>query len=237
MADLELVSAYDPGEVAAVMAARQARPTDGARGLHRAILTCFLDTGSPPDQTRLQREAEALGLDPRPACSELAEADLVHLDEAGRVSVAYPFSAVPTGHRVQLADGPSVWAMCAIDALGIPQMAGRDAAIISNDPHSGEPVRVEVTAGEWRWNPRSTTVLVALADTGEAAALCACPNVNFHTSPNHAQAYLAHHPELTGELLLAQHPAIEYAHAAFGALLHPVAGDDRPYEGGYERGR
>lgn len=228
MAELELVSAYDPGEVAAVMAARQARLTDGARGLHHAILTCFLDTGSPPGQTWLQREAEALGLDPRSACAELAEADLVHLDQAGSVSVAYPFSAVPSGHRVQLADGPSVWAMCAIDALGIPQMAGRDATITATDPHSGEPVRVEVTAGEWRWSPTSTSVLVALADTGDASALCACPHVNFHTSPNHAQAYLAQHPELTDELLLAQHPAIEYAHAAFGALLHPVTGDDRP---------
>ncbi|HEY1642868.1 MAG TPA: alkylmercury lyase family protein [Streptosporangiaceae bacterium] len=177
---------------------------------------------------QVRRPAEALGLDPRSACAELAEADLVHLDQAGSVSVADPFSAVPSGHRVQLADGPSVWAMCAIDALGIPQMAGRDATITATDPHSGEPVRVEVTAGEWRWSPPSTSVLVALADTGDASALCACPHVNFHTSPDHARAYLAHHPELTGELLLAQHPAIEYAHAAFGALLHPVTGDDRP---------
>ncbi|MGH3631183.1 MAG: organomercurial lyase, partial [Sciscionella sp.] len=208
MPELELVSAYDPGEVASVMAARQAGLSEAVHRLYQAILTRFLDTGSPPDQTWLQREAEGLGLDPRPACTELADADLVHLDEGGWVSVAYPFSGVPSGHRVTLADGPSVWAMCAIDALGIPQMANRDATIIATDPHTNEPVRVEATAGEWRWTPRSTTVLVAQADTGDASALCACPHVNFYTSPKHAQAYLSNHPELTGELLLAQGAAI-----------------------------
>lgn len=193
------------------------------RRLHQAILTRFLDTGRPPDHTWVQQKADALGLDPRPACAELATADLVHLDETGRVAVAYPFSGVTSGHRVQLADGPSVWAMCAIDALGIPQMTGRDATIAATDPHSGEPIRVEVTGGEWRWHPQSTTVLVAQAkadDASDAAALCACPHVNFYTSPNHARANLANHPELTGELLLAQGGAIELAGAVFGALLH-----------------
>ncbi|MGH3182221.1 MAG: organomercurial lyase [Streptosporangiaceae bacterium] len=222
MPELELVSTYDPAEVASAMATRQAGLSDAARRLHQAILTRFLDTGGPPDQTWLQRQAEALGLDPRPACAELATADLAHLDEAGRVSVAYPFSGVPRGHRVQLADGPSVCAMCAIDALGIPQMTDRDATITATDPHTGEPVRIEVSAGRWQWTPRSTVVLVAQADTGDAAALCACPHVNFYTSPAHAQAYLANHPELTGKLLLGQDAAIEYAGAVFGALLHPA---------------
>jgi hypothetical protein len=42
----------------------------------------------------------------------------------GAVAVGYPFSRTPTRHRVQLAGTPPVWAMCAIDALGIPQMTG-----------------------------------------------------------------------------------------------------------------
>ena len=41
---------------------------------------------------------------------------------------------MPSMHRVQLAGGPAVWAMCAIDLLGIPQMADRDATIIATDP-------------------------------------------------------------------------------------------------------
>lgn len=58
----------------------------------------------------------------------------MHLDADGDVGVAYPFSRRPSGHLVQLDRGPAVWAMCAIDALGIPVMTGRDAAIVSADP-------------------------------------------------------------------------------------------------------
>ncbi|MGH3546890.1 MAG: organomercurial lyase [Pseudonocardiaceae bacterium] len=34
--------------------------------------------------------------------------------------MAYPFSAAPTRHRVRLATGVDTYAMCVIDALGIP---------------------------------------------------------------------------------------------------------------------
>jgi hypothetical protein len=43
--------------------------------------------------------------------------------------------------------------------------------------------------------------------------------VNFVTSPEHARAYLADHPRLTGQLL-PQPVAIEYAQAVFGRLLN-----------------
>jgi len=36
----------------------------------------------------------------------------------GQITVAYPFSAAPTRHRVRLGDRVDVYAMCAIDALG-----------------------------------------------------------------------------------------------------------------------
>ena len=39
------------------------------------------------------------------------------LDQAGRITAAYRFSATATAHLVQIADG-GAYAMCAIDALG-----------------------------------------------------------------------------------------------------------------------
>jgi alkylmercury lyase len=60
--------------------------------------------------------------------------------------------------------------MCAIDALGIPQMTGRDGVIVAADPHSGEPVRVELGAGEWRWSPPATAVLVTRPSPGVPSA-------------------------------------------------------------------
>src|SRR5581483_7891505 len=68
---------------------------------HRALRTC--DTSD----SRRARRAGAL-----------AREDLVHTDDEGAITVAYPFSAHPRGHEVTLG-GRVVQAMCAIDALGI----------------------------------------------------------------------------------------------------------------------
>jgi hypothetical protein len=208
----------DPAWAAAGTAARHAALPGNLRRLHQAILAYFVENGEPPGRSWLGPEARRLGLDPDTAYADLAAADLVHLGEAGQVAVAYPFSGLPTGHRVHLAGGPPVWSMCAIDALGIPQMTGRDGVIVAADPHSGEPVRVELGAGEWRWSPPATAVLVTRPSPGVPSAQCCCSHINFVTSPEHAQAYLASHPELTGELL-GQAAAVQLAGALFGPLL------------------
>jgi Alkylmercury lyase len=218
VAELQTVTTCDPAWAAAGTAARHAGLPRELRRLHQAILAFFLDTGGPPARLWLHERAAELALDPQTAYAELARADLVRLDETGQVLVAYPFSGVPSGHSVQLVSGPPVWAMCAIDALGIPQMTRRDGTIRATDPDSGDPVRVAVTGSEWRWRPQSATVLAAGGGAGDPNALCCCPHVNFFTSPDHAAAYLASHPGLTGQLL-AQRTAIELAGVVFGALL------------------
>ncbi len=43
--------------------------------------------------------------------------------------------------------------MCAINALGLPTVAGRDGQITSADPHDGQPVAVTVRNGTWTWTP------------------------------------------------------------------------------------
>ena len=54
---------------------------------------------------------------------------------------AYPFSNQETGHRVTL-DGRVLNAMCAVDALGIGAMTGRDIAIASGCRHCRAPIRI-----------------------------------------------------------------------------------------------
>jgi hypothetical protein len=103
------------------------------RSLHQVVLRHFLTTGEPPDRGWMHQQAGGFGLDPGSAIRQLAAADLVHVGGDGVVLVAYPFCGVPSMHRVQLAGGPAVWAMCAIDLLGIPQMADRHATIIATD--------------------------------------------------------------------------------------------------------
>jgi hypothetical protein len=203
---------------AAGTGSRQAALRPALRSLHQAVLRHFLNEGDAPDIGWIRGQASGLGVDPDAAIRQLTAADLVHVDRDGQVAVAYPFSGVPSGHQAQLANGPAVWAMCAIDALGIPQMVDRDATITAADPSTGEPVTVEAHAGTWRWTPATAAVLIAQTGAGGPSAECTCGHVNFYSHAEHAQTYLDEHPELTGRVL-EQGMAVELAGGVFGGLL------------------
>jgi hypothetical protein len=198
---------------AAGTGARQAALPPPLRHLHQAVLRHFLDTGEPPTREWLQSRAGATD----DALAALSAADLVHL-AGGVVAVAYPFSGVPRGHRVELDGGPAVWAMCAIDALGIPQLAGRDATITAADPADGRAVRVTVRGGEWTWTPPSTVVLMASTRDDGPSASCTCGYVNFYSQAEQARADLDARPDLVGQVL-DQPTAVDLADAVFGSLL------------------
>jgi alkylmercury lyase len=197
---------------------RQRQLPAGGQHLHRRILRAFLDTGRPPVRDDLRTMSAELGLDVDIAVRGLADVDLVHLGSAGRVVVAYPFSGRDTGIRVELRDGPRLHAMCAIDALGIPPMAGRDAVITATDPYSGEPIRIESTGGRWSWRPEHTVVLVGRNGSGTTSADTICPSITFHTTEENASEHLASQADLTGKIL-SREEAIEVAASLFGGLL------------------
>ncbi|GAA3137078.1 hypothetical protein JOF29_000042 [Kribbella aluminosa] len=200
-----------------LMSEAQATLPPPLRELHRAILAAFVDSGAAPTVAWVTDRASLLGIDPGQALHDLDHADLVHTAEAV-VTVAYPFSGTPTRHRVQLEDGPAVWAMCAADALGIPAMTGRNATITSTDPHSGEAIGVEFHDGTWTWEPATTVVLVAGAAGCGTAAEAACRYVDFFARAEHAQAHLQADPTLTGQIY-DQASAIELGRTIFGPLL------------------
>lgn len=88
--------------------------------LHQSVLRAFVETGTAPGEERLPIASDFGDCDIDMALKRLEEADLIVRDQvSGRILGAYPFSSVPTRHRVELDDGTSAFAMCAIDALGI----------------------------------------------------------------------------------------------------------------------
>jgi hypothetical protein len=208
---------------------RQAALPGPLQDLHRALLGAFLTETGPPNLGVVGRLAAELRLEPQAALAALAGTDLAHADPASRrVRVAYPFSGEPTAHRVTLAGGPTVHAMCALDALGIPLMARRSGRINSIDPTSGQLITVEVDGQGWRWQPTTTVVLAGMTTISDACgsvADCCCPYINFHATPREADAYRQANPALTAELL-GQAEAIEAAKRSFGGLLHAESGHD-----------
>jgi hypothetical protein len=103
----------------------------GWRAVYQAVLRSFAATGHAPESAELESAAAPVDLSAGQVPAESAAEDFLTLDPDGRIVAAYLFSAVPTDHVVQIADGPQVWSMCAIDALGIPVMLGRDATVTS----------------------------------------------------------------------------------------------------------
>jgi alkylmercury lyase len=215
MAELTNLTRFTDGSVAS----RQAALPGPLRDLHRAVLRRFLQTGAAPTRRWMRNAAAEVGLDAA-AVDELGAADVVHITN-GVVTVAYPFSGTPTPHLVELDGLPAVNAMCAIDALGLPARAGRDARITSADPGDGTAVEVTVQDGTWSWSPAGAVIVAGrVTDCGtECSSFEAmCPGTIFHASRESAQAYLADRGNLDAEIL-DQDTAVECGRLNFDVLL------------------
>jgi hypothetical protein len=137
--------------------------------------------------------------------------------------VAYPFSAAPTGHRVRIGgpQGVTVWAMCAVDALGISAMlGGRDTVIESVDAATGAPITITTRTGRTRWQPASAVVFLSTAAGDGPSADCCCRDLNFFTDHASAEAWLAAHPHVRGDIV-DQATTERLGADLFGQLLTP----------------
>ncbi|MGH3201792.1 MAG: alkylmercury lyase family protein [Streptosporangiaceae bacterium] len=209
-----------PAEASAGRAGRgRLAPVErGLRAVHQAVLRSFAETGRVPDPGALEAVAAGWGRAARDVVSELAGEDFLTLDEHGQIAAAYPFSATPTGVEVLLGNGVRVASMCAIDALGIPAMLGRDAVIESRDPVSGAPIRVRAAGGVMAWEPASTVVFYgARPQPGPSAAVC-CGYLRFFETRATAGQFAAAHPEAEGSVL-SQDEARARGEEIFGPLL------------------
>jgi len=162
-----------------------------------------------------------LNIDLDASLHQLAEAELVFLDPAGReITGGVPFAAAPTAHRVSIHDGPTVFANCAVDALGMAAMLGRDVDVQSRDALTGEAVTAISRAGHWTWQPVDAVVFVGSSGQGRLTETC-CPVINFFAAGDHARAYQRTHA-LDG-VVLTLSDAIQAGTLVFGDLLHQPA--------------
>lgn len=157
-----------------------------------AILRSFATTARAPSPARL---AEACGLAPDELAAvlrELKDRDLIVLDRSGdTVTGAYPFTQSDTGHVVRV-DGVALFAMCAVDALGIGAMLGRDTKIESRCGGCGAPVRAETGEGGLGLTshaPDDAVVWVGDLYAGGCGATSLCRTILFFCSDEHLRAW------------------------------------------------
>ncbi len=199
-----------------------------ARTFHRAVLRAFLDQGRAPTLAELRPVASLVGIGLERVLAELVVHDVIQRSADGAIQVAYPFSGVPTSHRVQFDGALPVFAMCAIDAIGLPFMVRREATILTQDPTDSTliTIAVEPDSGEQRWLP--TTAVVLANECGQEPIIkaeCSCPFINAFASSDTAERWRTAHPELVVRELTQEQALLE-ARKIFGTLLEepPVAG-------------
>ena len=191
-----------------------------ARQVHHAVLASYATAGQAPSPAALHSFAVTHDIDLAAALAELTTADLIVTDTTGALRAAYPFSATPTPHRVTISAGPTVFAMCALDALGMSAMLDRPVTITSQEPDAAHTIVIQVNRDHARWTPGTAVVF-----TGTTGACCApsadrtCGQINFFTTADAAQDWATRHPEITGSVL-DQHHALTDAITEFGDLLH-----------------
>jgi alkylmercury lyase len=153
------------------------------------------------------------------ACRTLARHDLIiWRDDEARIISAYPFSGVPTAHQVLMEGHTTVYAMCTIDALGIPFMLGQGARIRSACFFCRKPVRVNIQDDLPLEAEPSRLVVWSSDRDGCCVAEVRCPLMNFFCDEGHLHAWLATSPDERGTILSLTE-ALDLGKAAFGRLL------------------
>ncbi|MGH3947916.1 MAG: organomercurial lyase [Pseudonocardiaceae bacterium] len=193
--------------------------TPPARRIHRYLLTRFADTGQAPSRADLERFARKHHADPHAALAELAERDVAAFDDNRELRAAYPFSPRPTAITVTWAGGPTVYSMCAIDALGMSGMLDRPVVITATEPDAGEVVIVDVDHDHATWVPETAVVFGGAIDDDCCPSVDrTCGNINFFTTATAARAWAARNPRVTGAVL-DQRTALAIGMAEFGDML------------------
>lgn len=135
-----------------------------AWALFRRILGIFIDRGGPvaveaiPTAFSQPRDAVMVAL------TTLDEKDLILVRE-GRVELAYPFSAAPTPFTVTLPGGRARYAVCALDALGVPAMLGQRVTIRSRCHHCKEPLAFSATPDGL--DPEAAGIMLWVGERGD----------------------------------------------------------------------
>jgi len=109
----------------------------------------------------------------------------------------YPFSLEPTPHKIFLEDVRRLYAMCAVDALGIPVMFNRDVKIVSQCERCRKEIVIEIKNGEIvsKSHPDIMIWQTSRQESRPSAITC-CPKINFFCSKEHIEEWKAENLDL-----------------------------------------
>jgi hypothetical protein len=101
----------------------------------------------------------------------------------------YPLSLAPTKHQVVLKDGKKLFAMCAIDALGVANMFNINVEAISQCEWCQQTIDIEIKNGEVVTKSHPQILIWSPRQRETPAAKTCCPLVNFFCSGEHLKEW------------------------------------------------
>ncbi|MBU4298167.1 MAG: alkylmercury lyase family protein [Proteobacteria bacterium] len=125
-----------------------------------SVMAQIIAKGGPVTAFDLKQLDTLHSLDVEEQLAALIKKRTIVVNPEGFITFSYPVSALPTNHRVTLADGRSFYAMCAVDALGTAFTFNQNIMVDSQCSQCRQPVHLEIAAQELvDLQPAATQVL------------------------------------------------------------------------------
>jgi hypothetical protein len=165
------------------------------------LLDHFIILGRALTQEEMSEKLGTNNAEVELGLKRLEARDAIVLDERSEVLAAYPYSNRPTIHKVEVA-GKTVFANCAVDALGIPFMVGEDAIIESECIQCRTPVMVTIQDSQVQsCVPSDIRVWYTSSQESLPSLTSQCKSINFFCTQNHLHEWKRTHPHQIGKPL------------------------------------
>ncbi|MBU5313228.1 hypothetical protein KQI38_14375 [Tissierella carlieri] len=122
----------------------------GEKRIRRYLMNYVIDNGQAFNINNSSQVAKNLGMTDEEVniiLNSLIQKNGIVADEEGNINFIYPVSAIPTNHRIRLADGREFTAMCAIDAMGAAFTFKQDIDVESKCSNCGFDIKVSIRDG------------------------------------------------------------------------------------------
>ena len=188
--------------------------------IRKFILKSFAKDGKPPSDRQIMDGLKITSAaDVERTIEKLYHADILAKKD-GVIISSYPFSAAETRHRVLFKDGHQVFALCAIDALGIHAMLGEDITVESHCVECDRELRIIIEGSKIvSSTPEGIVVYVNDGNVcGRVSDTC-CPHINFFCSDDDLCQWMWENPQFENGEPYTLDEALEYGKNIFGEML------------------
>jgi len=190
----------------------------------RQIFESVLKTGKVPTLQEMAASLKRSDKEISATMDRLEEKDLLLRGKGSReITSIYPLSLTPTEHQLFLENGERRFAMCALDALGMPVMFDINVKVVSRCEGCKEPLVIEIKEGEITSRPHPDMMIWSFKERKPRPAETCCPMIKFFCSGEHLEQWETQNPDLVkaggGVGLQQAFPAIKQRWKQYGELV------------------